>query len=126
MNVIDRVGNRHHVLHRHLDELRVAARMTAIAEHFVRRALVVAARQARRAAAAAHAGLQHHALADAATPAPRSSTTSPATSLPEMCGIGMLHVLEAAALPQIEMVQRARAHAHQHFAGTGSGSGASS
>ena len=92
LDEVDVVGNRNEVLHRHLDELRVAAGMVAVPEHVVLRALVVAARQAGRAAAAAHAGLQHHAPADrhVGAPARRDATTSPATSLPEICGIGIV------------------------------------
>ena len=116
MNEIDPVGNGDNVLRRHPDELRVAARMTAIAEHFV--AAHSLSRPDRHAA-------QRPQLipgcsitrCPTGTSGTAVSTMSPATSLPETCGIGIVHVLEAAALPQIEMIQRARAHAHHHVAG---------
>ena len=53
-------------------------------------------------------------------PAARSrlddATTSPATSLPEMCGSGIVTRRQAAPLPEVEMIQRAGADAHQHLA----------
>jgi hypothetical protein len=57
---IDVVGKGDQILNRHLDEFRIPAGVVAKAEHLVARAFVVAAREARHAASAAHAGLQHH------------------------------------------------------------------
>ena len=62
MHEVDLVGNRHQILRRHRHELGVAAGVVHVPEHFVARALVIAARDARRAAPAAHARLQHHTL----------------------------------------------------------------
>ena len=58
---VDVVGDRHEILHRHFHELGVPARMVEISERLVSRALVVFPGQTRRATAATHARLQHHA-----------------------------------------------------------------
>ena len=111
----DLVRNRNQILHRHFHVLGVAARVAAISEHFVPRAFVVPVREARFAAAAAHAGLQHHAASAHHVGRLRGDHFARDVTARDVRH-RELHVGKTAALPDVEMIQRARAHADEHVA----------
>ena len=113
----NRVRNRDEVLDRHLHILGVAT-VAAVPEHVVGRALVVATVEAGRAAPARQAGLQHHAAAEAVLTTRRADHLAGDVGARDMRKRNA-DPLNAAALPQVEVIERAGAHAHKGFARVG-------
>jgi hypothetical protein len=89
--------------------------VAAVTEHFVLRALVVAAGQACRAPSAAHTRLQHDPTADVNLDANRRDDF-PGDVAARDVRHRELHAIETAPLPQIQVIQRTRAHPHERVA----------
>ena len=90
--------------------------MIQISEHFILRTLVVSARRARHAPAAAHAGLQHHAPAHGHVGRHRGRHFAGDVAARDVRH-GSRDVWQSAALPQIEVVERTGSHADEDFPG---------